>query len=76
MHVPSGYWLPMLKEATSPTSAGVVVLGHLVTSSEDGSQEDHDVKNAIRYNSVVFEALSTLKDTNGSELDCLVIFID
>ncbi|TKY64332.1 Telomere repeat-binding factor 5 [Spatholobus suberectus] len=42
----------------------------------DPSQNDQDAKNPPRYNAMVFEALSTLKDSNGSDLNAIVSFIE
>ncbi|KAK7294388.1 hypothetical protein RJT34_17277 [Clitoria ternatea] len=42
----------------------------------DPSQNDQDVKNPPRYNAMVFEALSTLKDSNGSDINAIVSFIE
>ncbi|RDX63287.1 Telomere repeat-binding factor 5 [Mucuna pruriens] len=40
------------------------------------SHNDQDVKNPPRYNAMVFEALSSLKDCNGSDLNAIVSFIE
>ncbi|KAK4267266.1 hypothetical protein QN277_024066 [Acacia crassicarpa] len=45
------------------------------TASEDASQKA-DVKNAPRYNGMVFEALSTIKDANGCDINTIVGFIE
>ncbi|XP_027334457.1 telomere repeat-binding factor 4 isoform X2 [Abrus precatorius] len=42
----------------------------------DPSQTEQDVKNPPRYNAMVFEALTTLKDSNGSDLNAIVSFIE
>ncbi|WVZ24429.1 hypothetical protein V8G54_002973 [Vigna mungo] len=42
----------------------------------DSSPNDQDVKNPPRYNAMVFEALSALKDNNGSDLNAIVSFIE
>lgn len=42
----------------------------------DSSPNDQDVKNPPRYNAMVFEALSALKDNNGSDLNAIVTFIE
>ncbi|XP_047152042.1 telomere repeat-binding factor 4-like isoform X1 [Vigna umbellata] len=42
----------------------------------DSSLNDQDVKNPPRYNAMVFEALSALKDNNGSDLSAIVSFIE
>ncbi|QCE02225.1 myb proto-oncogene protein [Vigna unguiculata] len=42
----------------------------------DSSLNDQDVKNPPRYNAMVFEALSALKDNNGSDLNAIVSFIE
>ncbi|XP_045799959.1 telomere repeat-binding factor 4-like [Trifolium pratense] len=39
-------------------------------------QNDDDAKIPPKYNSMIFEALSTLKDTNGSDLSAIVSFIE
>ncbi|KAI9109445.1 hypothetical protein K1719_019499 [Acacia pycnantha] len=46
------------------------------TATEDASQKAQDVKNAPRYNGMVFEALSTIKDSNGSDINTIVSFIE
>ncbi|XP_004510409.1 telomere repeat-binding factor 4-like [Cicer arietinum] len=58
---------PKLKAAAAPSSDIVI---------DDSSQNDQDVKNPPRYNAMVFEALSTLKDTNGSDLNAIANFIE
>ncbi|XP_052110128.1 telomere repeat-binding factor 4 [Arachis duranensis] len=42
----------------------------------DSSQNDEDAKNRPRYNAMVLEALSALKDANGSDLNAIVNFIE
>ncbi|XP_047152044.1 telomere repeat-binding factor 5-like [Vigna umbellata] len=42
----------------------------------DSSPNGQDVKNPPRYNAMVFEALSALKDNNGSDLSAIVSFIE
>ncbi|GAU21999.1 hypothetical protein TSUD_111380 [Trifolium subterraneum] len=39
-------------------------------------QNDDDAKIQPKYNSMIFEALTTLKDTNGSDLSAIVSFIE
>ncbi|XP_028763143.1 telomere repeat-binding factor 4 [Neltuma alba] len=46
------------------------------TAVDDASHKAQDVKNAPRYNGMVFEALSTIKDTNGSDINTIVSFIE
>ena len=42
----------------------------------NSSQNEQNFKNPPRYNTMVFEALSTLKDTNGSDLNAIASFIE
>ncbi|XP_061370319.1 telomere repeat-binding factor 4-like [Gastrolobium bilobum] len=69
--------VPKLK-APSPASSATLQITAVPqqTAPSDPSQNDHDVKNPPRYNAMVFEALSTLKDTNGSDLNAIVSFIE
>ncbi|KAF7814087.1 telomere repeat-binding factor 4 [Senna tora] len=43
---------------------------------DEPAQKAQDVKHPPRYNGMVFEALSTLKDTNGSDISTIVKFIE
>ncbi|KAH7547140.1 hypothetical protein FEM48_Zijuj01G0277800 [Ziziphus jujuba var. spinosa] len=50
-------------------------------ASSDAVMDDppnglQDGKNAPRYNAMIFEALSTLKDTNGSDIGAILNFIE
>ncbi|KAE8688643.1 Telomere repeat-binding factor 4 [Hibiscus syriacus] len=42
----------------------------------DSSNNSLDGKNAPRYNTMIFEALSTIKDTNGSDISAIVSYIE
>ncbi|MED6136003.1 hypothetical protein PIB30_051872 [Stylosanthes scabra] len=42
----------------------------------DSSQYEEDAKNPPRYNAMVLEALSALKDANGSDLNAIVNYIE
>ncbi|CAL5195667.1 unnamed protein product [Lathyrus oleraceus] len=44
--------------------------------ASDPSPIEQEVKNPPRYNAMVFDALSTLKDTNGSDLNAIASFIE
>ncbi|WJX86450.1 hypothetical protein P8452_68759 [Trifolium repens] len=46
------------------------------TPSSDVVINEQDVNTPPRYNAMVFEALSTLKDTNGSDLNAIASFIE
>ncbi|KAI4355471.1 hypothetical protein L6164_004243 [Bauhinia variegata] len=43
---------------------------------EDASQSAQDVKLAPRYNAMVFEALTAIKDANGSDVNAILSFIE
>ncbi|XP_054785029.1 telomere repeat-binding factor 4-like isoform X3 [Prosopis cineraria] len=62
------------QNATSVTSVRQSASSDAVI--DDASQKAQDVKNAPRYNGMVFEALSTIKDTNGSDINTIVSFIE
>ncbi|XP_039004502.1 telomere repeat-binding factor 4-like [Hibiscus syriacus] len=42
----------------------------------DSSNNSLDGKNAPRYNTMIFEALSTIKDTNGHDISAIVSYIE
>ncbi|KAG5008611.1 hypothetical protein AAZX31_07G006400 [Glycine max] len=42
----------------------------------DASQNDQDAKNPPRYNALIFEALSALKDSNGSDMNAIIKFME
>ncbi|GAU33943.1 hypothetical protein TSUD_357430 [Trifolium subterraneum] len=52
-----------------PKVAGDIVIN-------DSCQNEQDVNTPPRYNAMIFEALSTLKDTNGSDLNAIASFIE
>ncbi|KAJ8755769.1 hypothetical protein K2173_024313 [Erythroxylum novogranatense] len=43
--------------------------------TDDPSSNEWDRKNALRYNAMIFEALSTIKLTNGCDIGAIVNFI-
>ncbi|KAH7529011.1 hypothetical protein FEM48_Zijuj05G0138400 [Ziziphus jujuba var. spinosa] len=43
---------------------------------DDPPNSLQDGKNASRHNAMIFEALSTLKDTNGSDIGAILNFIE
>ncbi|KAF5746879.1 putative Homeodomain-like/winged-helix DNA-binding family protein [Tripterygium wilfordii] len=43
---------------------------------DDAPESTVDAKSAPRYNAMIFEALSTMKDTKGSDLSAIVHFIE
>ncbi|XP_058750358.1 telomere repeat-binding factor 4-like [Vicia villosa] len=45
-------------------------------AASDPSPIEPEVKNPPRYNAMVFDALSTLKDANGSDLNAIASFIE
>lgn len=45
------------------------------TVMDDPSNSTQDGKNPPRYNAMIFEALSTIKDTNGSDLGAIASYI-
>ncbi|WJX92137.1 hypothetical protein P8452_73820 [Trifolium repens] len=62
-----GVRTPKPKVAATPSSDVVI---------NDPCQNEQDVNTPPRYNAMVFEALSTLKDTNGSDLNAIASFIE
>ncbi|KAK4269150.1 hypothetical protein QN277_022342 [Acacia crassicarpa] len=44
--------------------------------TDDSSHNVQEVKQAPQYNAMIFEALSTLRDSNGSDLNAIVSFIE
>ncbi|KAK2353180.1 eukaryotic initiation factor 4A-10 [Trifolium repens] len=62
-----GVRTPKPKVAATPSSDIVI---------NDPCQNEQDVNTPPRYNVMVFEALSTLKDTNGSDLNAIASFIE
>ncbi|KAK9149099.1 hypothetical protein Scep_007856 [Stephania cephalantha] len=72
---------PKLKAlpAPSPSTAQFPALVPVVVSPEacgTTSKIAADGKNASRYNAMIFEALSTLKDPNGSDIGAIIGFIE
>ncbi|KAG8494669.1 hypothetical protein CXB51_012277 [Gossypium anomalum] len=64
---------------TPNSSAPVASRAHNVTSDTvvgDSSNNGIDGKNAPRYNTMIFEALSTIKDTNGCDISAIVSYIE
>ncbi|KAL2337928.1 hypothetical protein Fmac_012374 [Flemingia macrophylla] len=62
-------------QAAAPTSQNVPSDAAAIPVA-DPSQNELDSKNPPRYNAMVFEALTTLKDSNGSDLNAIVSFIE
>ncbi|EOY27161.1 PREDICTED: telomere repeat-binding factor 4 [Theobroma cacao] len=63
----------------TPSSAPAASRAHIVTTDAvvgDASNSSLDGKNAPRYNTMIFEALSTIKDTNGSDISAIVSYIE
>ncbi|KAK6268225.1 hypothetical protein QUC31_012385 [Theobroma cacao] len=63
----------------TPSSAPAASRAHIVTTDAvvgDASNSSLDGKNAPRYNTMIFEALSTIKDTNGSDVSAIVSYIE
>ncbi|XVF26992.1 hypothetical protein REPUB_Repub14bG0068400 [Reevesia pubescens] len=63
----------------SPNSAPAASSAHNVatdTAVGNPSNSALDEKNAPRYNTMIFEALSTIKDTNGSDISSIVHYIE
>ncbi|CAJ1950903.1 unnamed protein product [Sphenostylis stenocarpa] len=61
---------------TTTTTTATPQNAHSDVAAPDSSQNDQDVKNPPRYNAMVFEALSALKDNNGSDLNAIVSFLE
>ncbi|CAI8607980.1 unnamed protein product [Vicia faba] len=70
------------KPKAAPVSSSAVPLisappsDTVVVVASDPSPNEQEVKNPPRYNAMVFDALSTLKDTNGSDLNAIASFIE
>ncbi|XP_054780909.1 telomere repeat-binding factor 4-like [Prosopis cineraria] len=45
-------------------------------ATDDSSHNAQDVKHAPQYNGMIFEALSMISDSNGSDLNAIVSFIE
>ncbi|XVF25172.1 hypothetical protein REPUB_Repub13aG0190400 [Reevesia pubescens] len=63
----------------TPNSAPAAARAHNVstdTAVGDPSNSALDGKNAPRYNTMIFEALSTIKDTNGSDISAIISYIE
>ncbi|XP_052180849.1 telomere repeat-binding factor 4-like isoform X1 [Diospyros lotus] len=69
---------PLLNAQTSVTSNSVANDGSTDVVMDDSSNYVLDGKTASnsRYNAMIFEALSTLKDPNGSDTSAIVSFIE
>ncbi|KAH7565518.1 hypothetical protein JRO89_XS09G0222100 [Xanthoceras sorbifolium] len=64
---------------STPNSAPAASLARNVSSDTvtgDRSNTAWDVKNGPRYNAMIFEAISTIKDTNGSDISSIVNYIE
>ncbi|XVE51913.1 hypothetical protein DITRI_Ditri02bG0078500 [Diplodiscus trichospermus] len=53
----------------TPNVTSDTVMDHPSNNALDG-------KNALRYNTMIFEALSTIKDTNGSDISAIISYIE
>ncbi|XWS20118.1 hypothetical protein CRYUN_Cryun31cG0073100 [Craigia yunnanensis] len=63
----------------TPNSAPAASHAHNVTTDTvvgDPPNSALDGKNAPRYNTMIFEALSTIKDTNGSDISAIISYIE
>ncbi|XWS16203.1 hypothetical protein CRYUN_Cryun34aG0065000 [Craigia yunnanensis] len=63
----------------TPSSAPAASRSHNVTTDTvvgDPSNSVLDGKSAPRYNTMIFEALSTIKDTNGSDISAIISYIE
>ncbi|XP_052180850.1 telomere repeat-binding factor 4-like isoform X2 [Diospyros lotus] len=67
---------PLLNAQTSVTSNSVANDGSTDVVMDDSSNYVLDGKTASKYNAMIFEALSTLKDPNGSDTSAIVSFIE
>lgn len=68
-----------LPNAHTPASSTPVTLTHDASTDtvmDDSSKCLLDGKTASKYNSMIYEALSTLKDPNGSDTSAIVSFIE
>ncbi|XP_020219013.1 telomere repeat-binding factor 4 [Cajanus cajan] len=77
--------VPKLKALPAPSTTATTTLqtaapAPLNAASDaavpDPSQNEQDTKNSPRYIPMIFEALSALKDSNGSDLNAIVSFIE
>ncbi|KAK8584876.1 hypothetical protein V6N13_138821 [Hibiscus sabdariffa] len=67
--------LPNTPNSSAPAASRV--LGATIDASVgDSLNNSLDGKNAPRYNTMIFEALSTIKDTNGSDIGAIVSYIE
>ncbi|KAJ4717855.1 Telomere repeat-binding factor like [Melia azedarach] len=65
--------------SNNPNSAPAAPLARSVSSGavvNDPASSALDGKNGPKYNSMIFEAISTIKDTNGSDISAIVNFIE
>ncbi|KVH93984.1 Histone H1/H5 [Cynara cardunculus var. scolymus] len=64
--------------AQAPGSSALVVVDPASTDvlMDDSSQCVLDGKTTSKYNAMIYEALSTLKDPNGSDISAIVSFIE
>ncbi|XP_022715181.1 telomere repeat-binding factor 4-like [Durio zibethinus] len=65
--------------SNTPNSAPAASRAHNVTADTavgDPSNSTLDGKNAPRYNTMIFEALSTIKDANGSDISAIISYIE
>lgn len=75
---------PKLKALLPPPSTNAVTPSPLPAAAQDAitetamdsSKSPADGKAAPRYNTMIFEALSTLKDPNGSDVSSIIGFIE
>ncbi|GAV84928.1 Myb_DNA-binding domain-containing protein/Linker_histone domain-containing protein [Cephalotus follicularis] len=64
---------------TTPISAPATSLTHNASSDtvmDDPANSAMEGKNAPRYNAMVFEAIASIKDKNGSDISAIVNFIE
>ncbi|KAK2371236.1 telomere repeat-binding factor [Trifolium repens] len=70
---------PSPSPATTPAPLNVSPVPQTTqfqTPTRRPPQNDEDAKIPPKYNSMIFEALTTIKDTNGSDLSAIVSFIE
>ncbi|XP_061344739.1 telomere repeat-binding factor 4-like [Gastrolobium bilobum] len=66
--------VPVPVPAPAPTPAPVAAPQNAAPAPQ--TQTDHPSQSPPRYNAMIFEALSSIKDTNGSDINAIVSFIE
>ncbi|XP_057455486.1 single myb histone 3-like [Lotus japonicus] len=67
---------PVPNQQNATPSVQNVATPKVPTPSQNSAEKDHEAKVPPRYNAMIFEALSSIKDADGSDMNAIVSFIE